>query len=62
MTGDIWIEVAEVPPDAGRFVRAISMPVYQNRLGVCTSPMKLQLNITAYVKHVVEESKAGEGK
>jgi hypothetical protein len=61
MTGDIWIEVAEVPPDAGRFVRAISVPVYQNGLGVA-SPMKLQLNITAYVKHVVEESKAGEGK
>lgn len=54
MTGDIWIEVAEVPKDAGPFVRAISVPVPGRDM---VAQMKLQLNLTAYVRHVVEQVK-----
>lgn len=52
---DVWIEVNEAPPELSRFFRTVSvaMPQYGGSIGRLT----IQFNLTAYVKHVIEQAK-----
>jgi hypothetical protein len=53
--GDVWIEVNEVREDLSQFYgkSSVAMPQY----GGAVSRVIVQFNLTAYVKHMIEQAK-----
>ena len=52
---DVWIEVSEMSEDLAQFYESIAVSVPQ--YGTSIARLVCKFNLTAYVRHIIEQSK-----